>query len=75
MKIPCHAVWQATGTDAASSNERLDGFLATTALFTRGSGDDDGELLRHVLWFLSPAVRPAAASVTGTTPKRPVGRR
>ena len=34
MKIPCHAVWAATGTDAASSNERLDGFPAMTAAFT-----------------------------------------
>src|SRR6266705_5835734 len=34
VKIPCHAVWEATGTDAASSNERLDGFLAMAAALT-----------------------------------------
>jgi hypothetical protein len=34
VKIPCHAVWEATGTDAASSKERLDGFLAMAAALT-----------------------------------------
>src|SRR6266446_8689314 len=34
VKIPCHAVWEATGTEAASSKERLDGFLAMAAALT-----------------------------------------
>src|SRR3977135_1496267 len=34
VNSPCDAVWAATGTDAASSNERLDGFLAMAAVLT-----------------------------------------
>ena len=34
MKIPSNAVWEATGTDAASSKERLDGFPAMAAALT-----------------------------------------
>src|SRR5260370_2745203 len=66
-------VWVARdGTDLVASLKEAprDG----AALFTRRSCDDDGEFLGHVL-FLSPAVRPAAASATGTTRKRPVAPR
>src|SRR6266851_8681147 len=70
VKIPSNAVWEATGTDAASSKERLDGFLAMAAALTA----------RYSAYAPMPVVVPNTASpaahaatslpICSTTPRK-----